>query len=77
MAQMTRHVDGKIGSNRENGDSMRDLEFTVWESLTELHCCLMYTLRSLLNCVKRLARSSLQWSNVLDDVLQIKSLLQQ
>ena len=77
MAQMTRHVDGTFGGNRGSGDSVRDLKFTVWEFFTELHCCLMYPLRSLLNCAKRLAQSSLQWSNVLDGVLQIKSLSQQ
>jgi hypothetical protein len=75
MQKMTRDLPGHTGGPRGSGDVMRDLRFTVWEFITEVHCCLQYPMRALLQCVKKIARHSSVWSIMLEDVLQIKDLL--
>ena len=75
MATMTKEVVGHCATNRGAGDVTRDLKFTVWELLTELHCCLAYPMRPLLNCLKRMAHTSSLWAAVMEGAMQIKEML--
>ena len=75
MVTMTKAQTGQVGGKRGSGDLERDVRICVWEFLTELHCCLQYPLKSLLQCIKRLAQTSVMWSKIVGNVMQIKEML--
>ena len=75
MVTMPKAQTGLVGEKRGSGDLERDVRICVRCFFIELDCCLQCPMKSLLQCIRKLAQTSVLWSKIVSDVMQIKETL--